>query len=79
MTLIVHHCFHLLIFLWICRHSIRPTTGLLFFGYAQKFLSKLVSLYSVQTPVSSRIKVKNPNDRSLKTLQIFVFTISDDT
>ena len=53
--------------------------GLLFFGYSQKFLSELVSLYSVQTPVSSRIKVKNPNDRSLKTLQTFIFTISDDT
>ena len=53
--------------------------GLLFFGYSQKFLSELVSLYSAQTPVSSRIKVKNPNDRSLKTLQTFIFTISDDT
>ena len=53
--------------------------GLLFFGYSQKFLSELVSLYSDQTPVSSRIKVKNPNDRSLKTLQTFIFTISDDT
>ena len=54
--------------------------GLLFFGHSQKFLSELVSLYSVQAPVSSsRIKVKNPNDRSLKTLQIFVFTISDAT
>ena len=53
--------------------------GLLFFGYFQKFLSELVSLYSAQTPVSSRIKVKNPNDRSLKTLQTFIFTISDDT
>ena len=40
--------------------------GLLFFGYSQKFVSELVSLYSAQTPVSSRIKVKNPNDRSLK-------------
>ena len=27
--------------------------GLLFFGYSQKFLSELVSLYSPQTPVSS--------------------------
>ena len=53
--------------------------GLLFFGYSQKFLSELVSLYSAQTPVSSRIKVKNPNDRSLKTFQTFIFTISDDT
>ena len=53
--------------------------GLLFFGYSQKFLPELVSLCSVQTPVSSRIKVNNPNDRSLKTLQIFIFTISDDT
>ena len=34
---------------------------------------------STQTPVSSRIKVKNPNDRSLKSLQTFIFTISDDT
>ena len=56
--------------------------GLLFFGIFSNFLSESVQL---QPPVSkynfpsSMIKVKNRLDRSLKTLEFFVSTISDDT
>ena len=38
-----------------------------------------LGILQLRPPVSSRIKVKNPNDRSLKSLQTFIFTISDDT
>ena len=50
-----------------------------FLDIFSKFLSELVSLYSVQPPVSSMIKVKKRLDRSLKTLKFFISTISDDT
>ena len=44
--------------------------GLLFFGYSQKFLSELVSLYSVQTPVSSKTDLLKPFRSSFSPYQM---------